>query len=179
MHLVNEQLQAATRFGSCESPAGMWSPLRQAVLMYTNSTDRIQKPTKPSTLGVAYSIVGSPEYIAPEMLEGKGYDGRVDSWALGCCLYEMLVGSSPFSADTPEAIFVNIMRWQDHGPVRPAPHDMGCDEISDDAWDLITKLLCPANSRLGRNGVDEIKAHPFLKVIILTIVEPLSDPYIS
>eukprot|EP01113_Clastostelium_recurvatum_P014487 TRINITY_DN1788_c3_g1_i1.p1 TRINITY_DN1788_c3_g1~~TRINITY_DN1788_c3_g1_i1.p1 ORF type:complete len:755 (+),score=211.99 TRINITY_DN1788_c3_g1_i1:160-2424(+) len=191
---ISVHLQAATRFNSNESPV-------RAVMArsapYNNSNERIRRP-KSVALGLAYSIVGSPEYMAPEMLEGQGYDGRVDSWALGCCLYEMLVGSTPFSANTPEEIFMNILKWHENGPVRPHSRqsnggddgavrggsggagrgddgynddddddddvDEGVD-ISDEAWDLLTRLMRPAETRLGRNGVDEIKKHPFFKGI--------------
>ena len=48
---------------------------------------------------LAFSAVGTPDYIAPEMLSRKGYDETVDWWSVGIMLYEMLIGYAPFTAD--------------------------------------------------------------------------------
>lgn len=54
-------------------------------------------------------IVGTPQYMAPEMTLGKGLDKpAVDYWALGVILFEMLIGCTPFDGDTPEEMFENI-----------------------------------------------------------------------
>lgn len=56
--------------------------------------------------------VGTPDYLAPELLLGTGHGLEVDWWSLGVILYEMVTGRPPFSADTPEEIFQNILdRW--------------------------------------------------------------------
>lgn len=49
---------------------------------------------------LAYSAVGTPDYIAPEMLRQSGYTETVDWWSIGVILYEMLVGYAPFSSDS-------------------------------------------------------------------------------
>lgn len=56
--------------------------------------------------------VGTPDYLAPELLLGTGHGLEVDWWSLGCILYEMVVGRPPFSADSPEEIFQNILDRQ-------------------------------------------------------------------
>ena len=53
----------------------------------------------------AYSFVGSPHYMAPEIISQEGYDELVDWWSVGCILYEMCVGFPPFMGDTPQVDF--------------------------------------------------------------------------
>ncbi len=46
---------------------------------------------------LVHSICGTREYLAPEVLKGKGYDTSCDWWAFGCLIYEMITGTNPFS----------------------------------------------------------------------------------
>lgn len=99
-------------------------------------------------------VVGTPDYLSPEILLGAGHEFPVDYWALGVILFEFLTGVPPFNDETPEQIFQNILNrdipW-------PSP-----EEMSDNARDLIHQLLNPdPASRLGSRGVNEIKEHPF------------------
>jgi len=99
--------------------------------------------------------VGTPDYLAPELLLGTGHGPEVDWWALGAILYEFITGVPPFNADTPEEIFDNILdrriTWPDDE-----------EEMSPECRDLIDKLLTPnPMKRLGHRGAGEIKMHPW------------------
>ncbi|XP_043462825.1 serine/threonine-protein kinase greatwall [Leptopilina heterotoma] len=54
-------------------------------------------------------ILGTPDYLAPELLLRKGHGPAVDWWALGVCLYEFCTGLPPFNDETPQAVFANIL----------------------------------------------------------------------
>ncbi|KAJ7498760.1 hypothetical protein FB451DRAFT_1202930 [Mycena latifolia] len=101
-------------------------------------------------------FVGTPDYLAPETILGlRGDDAAVDWWALGVITYEFLYGIPPFHAETPEKVFENILsghiEW----------HDEWVD-FSHEARDFMRSLMTldPA-VRLGVNGANEVKAHPF------------------
>ncbi|KAF1328896.1 Agc/mast/mast protein kinase, partial [Globisporangium splendens] len=83
-----------------------------------------------------YGRCGTPDYLSPEIVLGAEHGPPVDYWALGIIMYEMLVGFPPFNDDTVEAIFNNILERQILWPD-------GEKCLSDDAMDLISKLLEP------------------------------------
>ncbi|KAH6768452.1 AGC cGMP-dependent and protein kinase kinase family protein [Perilla frutescens var. hirtella] len=108
---------------------------------------------------LAYSTVGTPDYIAPEVLLKKGYGMECDWWSLGAIMYEMLVGYPPFYSDEPMSTCRKIVNWRTH---LKFPEEA---KLSLEAKDLICKLLCNVDQRLGTRGADEIKAHPWFKGI--------------
>lgn len=57
------------------------------------------------------SCMGTPDYLAPELLLGMGNGPEVDWWAFGVCIYEFISGIPPFSDDTVDAIFMNIIEY--------------------------------------------------------------------
>ncbi|KAJ6911263.1 serine/threonine-protein kinase tricorner-like [Populus alba x Populus x berolinensis] len=63
---------------------------------------------------LAYSTVGTPDYIAPEVLLKKGYGMECDWWSLGAIMYEMLVGFPPFYSDEPMSTCRKIVNWRNH-----------------------------------------------------------------
>ncbi|KAJ6336152.1 hypothetical protein OIU78_012707 [Salix suchowensis] len=104
---------------------------------------------------LAFSTVGTPDYIAPEVLLKKGYGMECDWWSLGAIMYEMLVGYPPFYSDDPMSTCRKIVNWRTH---LKFPEEV---RLSPEAKDLISKLLCNVDQRLGTDGADEIKAHPW------------------
>ncbi|KAJ6890450.1 hypothetical protein NC651_024070 [Populus alba x Populus x berolinensis] len=104
---------------------------------------------------LAYSTVGTPDYIAPEVLLKKGYGMECDWWSIGAIMYEMLVGYPPFYSDDPMSTCRKIVNWRNH---LKFPEEA---KLSPEAKDLISKLLSNVDQRLGTKGVDEIKAHPW------------------
>nr|ATU82388.1 Rho-associated coiled-coil-containing protein kinase 1 [Ctenopharyngodon idella] len=107
------------------------------------------------------TAVGTPDYISPEVLKSQGGDGyygrECDWWSVGVFLYEMLVGDTPFYADSLVGTYSKIMN---HKNALTFPDD---SDISKDAKSLICAFLTDREVRLGRNGVDEIKRHNFFK----------------
>ncbi|KAG1330126.1 serine/threonine-protein kinase 38 [Cocos nucifera] len=109
---------------------------------------------------LAFSTVGTPDYIAPEVLLKKGYGMECDWWSLGAIMYEMLVGCPPFYSDDPITTCRKIVHWR---------HNLKFPEearLSPEAKDLICRLLCDVEHRLGSGGADQIKAHPWFKGIL-------------
>ncbi|MQM00880.1 hypothetical protein Taro_033620 [Colocasia esculenta] len=109
---------------------------------------------------LAYSTVGTPDYIAPEVLLKKGYGMECDWWSLGAIMYEMLVGYPPFYSDEPMSTCRKIVNWRTH---LKFPEEAN---LSAEAKDLISKLLCNVDQRLGTKGVDEIKVHPWFRGVL-------------
>ncbi|KAM4552852.1 microtubule-associated serine/threonine-protein kinase 3 isoform 1-T1 [Odontesthes bonariensis] len=100
-------------------------------------------------------VYGTPDYIAPEVILRQGYGKPVDWWAMGIILFEFLVGCVPFSGDTPEELFSQIVNDEIIWPE-------GEDALPPDAEDLISRLLRQNPlERLGTGGATEVKMHMF------------------
>eukprot|EP00727_Mastigamoeba_balamuthi_P009864 m51a1_g550 putative agc ndr protein kinase orb6 (577) ;mRNA; r:448974-451052 len=134
------------------------SSMQARTLRKVVSTDALHLMMEPSRM--SFSIVGSPDYMCPEMLEGTGYDHRADWWALGAILFEMSCGYGAFQANSAEEAFENVLNYQKVTAAKPVMPS-GEDPVPGDAWDLICGLLAPAERRLGHHGASEVMAHPY------------------
>jgi microtubule-associated serine/threonine kinase len=114
-------------------------------------------------------ICGTPSYIAPEVILRQGYGKPVDWWSMGIILYEFLVGVPPFTGNTPDELFANVITGDiDWDQLTSDPDSDSSEEIyCSDAKNLIEQLLeHDPSKRLGTlGGAHEIRLHPFCSCI--------------
>lgn len=108
---------------------------------------------------VTWTLCGTPDYIAPEVVTTKPYNKSVDWWSLGILIYEMLTGYTPFYDQTPMKTYENILL----GNVRYPSY------LHPDATDLLQRLITKdLTRRLGnlQGGSADIKNHPWFSEVI-------------
>ncbi|MFS8012171.1 putative, Phosphoenolpyruvate carboxykinase (ATP) CAMK-CDPK family [Helianthus anomalus] len=104
--------------------------------------------------GVMSGVVGTPYYVAPEVLSGREYNEKVDVWSAGVILYIMLAGVPPFYGETPADTFEAVLR----GNLRFPPKIFR--SVSPEAKDLLKKMLCKDVSR--RFSAEQVLRHPWV-----------------
>ncbi len=119
-----------------------------------------------------YSCVGTAYYVAPEVLQKIGYGKEIDWWSLGVIFYEMLVGYAPFCSKHTNEVCFKVLHFENY---LQFPEQV---KISNLAKDLIFKLLTYSDMRLGKNGSEEIKAHPFFKGINWKKIRDMKPPFL-
>ncbi|KAJ3424473.1 cell cycle protein kinase dbf2-related [Anaeramoeba flamelloides] len=123
-----------------------------------------------------FTLVGTPNYMSPEILSRKGYDNSVDFWSLGCILYELLAGFPPFSGDEIEETLRNII-FHTKTLTAPTTND-GQNVIGDEAWDLITVLLDVPIKDEESMFIRKLKKHKFFEGIDWVNLRTSTPPFV-
>ncbi|KAG0056024.1 Serine/threonine-protein kinase MRCK alpha [Gryganskiella cystojenkinii] len=120
--------------------------------------------------------LGTWDYMSPEVVDaqsgGKPYGKEVDWWAVGVVMFELLVGEPPYFAESAMGIIRLLRDHEKNLSFEKVP------DISQDCRDLITRLLARKENRLGKNGVEEIKAHPFFNGIDWDNIRKTTPPFL-
>ena len=119
-----------------------------------------------------YSCVGTAYYVAPEVLNKTGYGKDIDWWSVGVIFFEMLIGYAPFCSEETKEVCYKVLNWKKYLKI---PDDF---TLSEEAEDLINKMINNQEERLGKNGIEEIKAHPFFKGIDWDNIRNTKAPFI-
>ncbi|XP_018654271.1 serine/threonine kinase [Schistosoma mansoni] len=118
----------------------------------------------------AQSLVGTPNYIAPEILRRQDYGQACDWWSVGVILYEMLVGQPPFLAQTAADTQIRVVQWYNYLKLPGEPR------LKKDASNLIRQLLRDPSDRLS--DPVKIKSHPFFESVAWDKLVQETPPYV-
>lgn len=122
----------------------------------------------------AKSIVGSPDYMAPEVLKGEEYDFTVDYWSLGCMLFEALAGYPPFAGASVDETWQNLKRWQ--SVLRKPEYEDPTYFLSRRTWDLITRLITVKGNRL--RGIKQVQMHDYFREVAWERIRTERAPFV-
>lgn len=122
----------------------------------------------------ASSVVGSPDYMALEVLQGHNYDYTIDYWSMGCMLFEALVGYPPFSGRSSEETYANLQNWKK--ALRRPQYENGEYVFSDRTWDLIQRLITSQRYRL--RSFSEVSSHAYFADVDWANIKDQRPPFI-
>ncbi|KAH9447565.1 hypothetical protein MJO28_011082 [Puccinia striiformis f. sp. tritici] len=121
---------------------------------------------------LAFSTVGTPDYIAPEIFLQQGYNKECDWWSLGAIMFECLVGYPPFCSPSAHETYRKIIDWRHE---LYFPDDV---HLSRESEDLIRRLITSADHRLGKKGAEEIKEHVFFSGVDWSTIRNIEAPFV-
>lgn len=153
-----------------QQQSGRNSVAVNSIVLTLSSKDQIAT-WKANRRKLAYSTVGTPDYIAPEIFLQQGYGQECDWWSLGAIMFECLCGYPPFCSDDAHQTYKKIL-----GLEWAFPDDV---HLSHEAIDLIKRLLCPAQHRLGiQGGAKDLKEHPFFAGVDFDSIRSIEAPFV-
>lgn len=146
------------------------------VLVDFGLAKQMQNSSVQGVEGRSNSFVGTPEYLAPEVVQGTGHSMSVDWWTLGILLFELLIGKPPFKSKDLSILYQKIVSED-----VVVPSNSAIEKLSLDARSLLRGLLCRnPSTRLGAHGGGmQVRAHPFFGSIdwALLEVKKVQPPY--
>ncbi|PVG03664.1 kinase-like protein [Serendipita vermifera] len=144
------------------NPIHLTMSRKDAINTWRNSSSRRR---------LAYSTVGTPDYIAPEIFQGNGYDRNCDWWSFGAIMFECLVGYAPFCSmdNNPRETYQKIMNWP---TTLVFPDDV---YLSPEAEGLIRGLM---NWKEQRLELEQIKRHKFFEGVDWNILREINAPWV-
>jgi serine/threonine protein kinase len=126
----------------------------------------------------AYSLVGTPNYTAIEVIKGIGHDFTADWWSCGCILFEMLTGLQLFFGEDVEEVFEKIQQETLEVAAGFQSHAELLQTMSESAWNLIKSTVCAPETRLGKRGITDFEQHPFFEGIDWANLENQEPPFV-
>ncbi|KAH6914884.1 AGC/NDR protein kinase [Coprinopsis sp. MPI-PUGE-AT-0042] len=150
------------------SPAQFRNSVAVNSIQLTISNKDIQT-WKANRRKLAYSTVGTPDYIAPEIFLQKGYGKECDWWSLGCIMFESLCGYPPFCSEATHDTYTKIINWRS---CLAFPSDV---HLSREAEDLVRRMITNAENRLS---VDQMKRHPFFYGVDWASIREIDAPFV-
>ncbi|PWW78482.1 kinase-like protein [Tuber magnatum] len=136
---------------------------------------RAYKTLRETDVNYAKSVVGSPDYMAPEVLRGtEEYDFTVDYWSLGCMLYEALAGYPPFAGATVQETWHNLKHWKKvlHKPEYENPNYY----LSKRTWDLIIHLVAARDQRF--RDFKSVQSHGYFSEVNWSDLRAKEPPFV-
>ena len=142
----------------------------------TQKTQSKSEDSEPLQKTKKKGAIGTPYYIAPEILLDKENNFDCDWWALGVIMFEIMLGGPPYNGNSPDEIFQHIL--SDTKDIVPSI-GYNDDQISPEAASLINGLLAKnPEERLGHKGAEEIKSHPFFQSLNWAELRKEEPPFV-